>query len=228
MIFLVIGSILLSGLFSNAGIDKALNAKHHDNTIVVTGTGVVNARPDIAIIHLSVISRDENAQQAQAENAQRTSQLVTTLKNTFNLPDTAIQTTSYTVSPEYKKTQPPTLLGYVVRHSLSVRIEAIDTLGMLVDTAVQAGADSIDFIQYELSNPEPYQTQALQMAMSQARAKAQAIAESFGQNVIRVIHVSQGQFFYEGVEQEAQQDGDTEILPGFIRITAVLNVEFLF
>lgn len=214
----------------NAGATVLKPLHSRQNTIQVTGAGFLEARPDIAVIHMSIVTRAREARDAQTDNAMKSQQLIKTLKVKYNLSEDDIQTTSYTVTAEYKKTQPPTLQGYVVRHSIAVTMRFIDKLGEVLDTAISSGANFIEYIMYESSLQKEYELQALKLAMQEAQAKAQAIAESVGRNIIRVIRVSQGQYFIENEKQEVAEDidPDTEILPGNIKITATLNVEFLF
>jgi uncharacterized protein YggE len=49
-------------------------------------------------------------------------------------------------------------------------------VGEIIDLAVKAGGNSINFINFELENPQGLQLQALKAATEQAELKAGAIA----------------------------------------------------
>jgi uncharacterized protein YggE len=56
----------------------------------------------------------------------------------------------------------------------------LSIIGRLIDTANQAGANSVGSLSFGLQNPEPYEEQALGLAAKQAQAHANAIAAGLG------------------------------------------------
>ena len=70
--------------------------------------------------------------------------------------------------------------GFNATNIVRVRVRRVDDLGELLDTAMQAGANTIQNIQFELSDPADQLAQARRNAVTDARLKAEQLAELTG------------------------------------------------
>ena len=93
--------------------------------------------------------------------------------------DRDIQTVHLDVSPRYAETPTPTppgwepkIIGYEVTNSVQVTVRDVPNLGVLLDAAVQAGANQIQGISLQISEPEKLLDEARKRAMDDARRKA--------------------------------------------------------
>jgi uncharacterized protein YggE len=68
----------------------------------------------------------------------------------------------------------------------------LSIIGRLIDTANQAGANSVGNLSFSLQNPEPVMEQALGLAAKQAQAHANAIAAGLGAKTGVVISAQEG------------------------------------
>jgi uncharacterized protein YggE len=104
-----------------------------------------------------------------------------------------IQTLSVNLFPIYDQPQTPTseqnLAGFNATNIVRVRVRELDQLGELLDSAVDAGANVVQGIRFELSDSEAALSQAREAAVSNARAKAEQLASLAGRELgdIRVI-----------------------------------------
>jgi len=105
-----------------------------------------------------------------------------------------IQTISYTVSPRYSTTagQTSTIIGYTASNTVQVTTTDLSLIGRLIDTANQAGANSVGNLSFSLQNPEPVMEQALGQAAKQAQSHANAIAAGLGAKTGVVISAQEG------------------------------------
>ena len=160
--------------------------RERDKVIKVFGEGIVLARPDQASVILGVITEDKNLQQAQQSNAQDTTNVITALVNTGVLREN-IQTTDYRVDTQYDFQNGKQIFrGYRVTNLLTVKIDNLDTVGEIVDIAVDNGANTVRNIELTISNPVLYYQQALEKAIQNAKAKANTAAQTLGVTIPEV------------------------------------------
>ena len=72
------------------------------------------------------------------------------------------------------------IIGYTASNTVEVTTYDLSLIGKLIDTANQAGANSVGNLSFGLQNPEPVTEQALGQAAKQAQAHANAIAAGLG------------------------------------------------
>jgi uncharacterized protein YggE len=74
---------------------------------------------------------------------------------------------------------------------VQVKIRDLSTVGSVIDAAVQAGADSVNDVRFQLANPNEIRTDALTQAVTGARTKADALARAAGTEVVRVVTIDE-------------------------------------
>ncbi|ARI77791.1 SIMPL domain-containing protein [Halobacillus mangrovi] len=161
-----------------------MNRNHGEARVMtVNGTGKVVARPDVAILRFGVETNNRELQEAQKANAETINQITQTLIQA-GIPEENIQTADYYIFPEYDYVDgKQQFRGYQVTHILSIRVEEIDKTGAIIDLAVSNGANRVSNIQFTLKNPEQYYQEALRIALGQALAHAQTIANTMQLNL---------------------------------------------
>jgi uncharacterized protein len=206
-------------------------------TMTVSGSADVRAVPDRAMIQLGVTSRASNAQAALAQNNDLMGKVVAALKQ-LGIPDTDLQTSYVNLSPVYNNPPPqdppvpPQLIGFEANNVLAARLSDLTKLGPAIDAAVNAGANQIQGISFELSDEEPFRLNALQQAGAQARAKAGALAAGLGITIGDVETVSESgvQVVPVGRGVAPVPSGavstPTPVLPGEIVVHADVQVQF--
>lgn len=150
-------------------------------TLSVTGTGKVYVTPDIATISVGVRSEEKDAAEAVASNnaqAKRISQALVAK----GVDEKDIQTSSFSIYPQQQYDDQGNLVGttYVVENTVYVTVRDLDQLGELLDAVVQAGANNIYGIQFDVEDRESALTEARQKAVDNAEAQAQELAQAAG------------------------------------------------
>lgn len=158
--------------------------------VMVTGDAVVQAQPDTAILTVSVVTQSKSALAAQQENARRSERVVGALKEAAG-PGAEIKTSGYVLTPQrvYKENQPPTITGYEARNSVTVTLPDLTSVGRVIDAATEAGANNVDNVSFTLRKERAALEQSLREATAEALGKAQAIAQSLGKRIVRIIEV---------------------------------------
>jgi len=160
-------------------------------TVQVSGTGEVQVEPDSAVISLGVQTEADTARAALDENNTKVQALLDSLQK-GGIPSKNIQTQALRLTPRYEtKDNSQTLAGYTATNIVEVRTDKLDSLGSLVDQAVSAGANTIENINFEVSDPENVSDQARETAMQNARHKAEQLAKLAGATLGPVVEIQE-------------------------------------
>lgn len=208
---------------------SSLNESHEHCIMTLSGNGQVSAIPDLAVIQLGVQTTGFNLTEVQAENA-RISQAV--LQAIRQLGVTEIRTSQYLIDKNYSYENGNRIdNGYSVRNLFEIRTEDLGQAGAILDTAVENGANMVEFVNFEVSDSDYFYMQALDQAMGNAIQKAQSLARYLGIAIdpipVRITETSTLQpfparigTFREGVA--------TPVEPGRYTIQASLTAEFRY
>lgn len=172
--FLVLASACLQ-----ASVDDGIDA---ERSISVNGTGEVLAEPDIASVSTGVEVRADSVAAARAGAAEATDAVVAALRAN-GVEESDIRTVNFSIYPMYDyRDDTPRINGYVVSNAIEVTVRDIDGIGELIDAVAAAGGDAIRFngIAFGHENPEALTEQARELAIADARAKAEQLAELTG------------------------------------------------
>lgn len=159
--------------------------RNDKNILKVSGEGSISARPDTAIVILGTITELQNLAKAQAENAEAISHVIESVLK-MGIPRENIQTFDYRAEPQYRYEDGKQIfIGYKVTHLLKITIDRVDQTGRLVDSAVRNGSNTVNNIDFSVSNPLLYYNKALAVAVQNTMIKAQTIAGSLGVTLIK-------------------------------------------
>jgi uncharacterized protein YggE len=189
-----LGTSLIIASLAAATIPSAASAADpQPHTITVSGEGEVKAVPDEAILTAGVESVGATADAALAANRRAMNAVFATLKSR-GIPDRSIQTSNFSVSPQYDsgKHVMPKVIGYQVTNSVSVTIDDLTKLGGAIDALVASGANSMGGISFTVHDPKPLLKQAREAAVKDATDRAQTYAQAAGLSVGPVVQLSEG------------------------------------
>ena len=209
-IFLVIAAVgELKGLnYIGSGVAAT-------NTISVSGEGDVFAIPDTATFTFSVDETAKDVATAQASATSKANAVIDYLKGQ-GVAETDIQTTDYSINPQYTYQQaacpnvptpvtnggvsagsvvycPPgrqTITGYEVSQTVSVKVHDTSKAGTLLSGVGSKGASNVSGLSLTVSNEDALTAQARDKAIQDAKAKAEVLAKSLGVTLVRVVGYS--------------------------------------
>ena len=162
-------------------------------TVQVTGIGESQVEPDTAVINLGIQTQEKTAEEALQNNNAKMQALIKTLENA-NIPARDIQTQTIRLSPRYElnnTNNSRTLVGYTASNIVEVRTQNLESLGTLLDQAVKAGANTIENINFEVSNSSDVVDQVRESAIKDAQHKAEELASLTGTKLGPVLEIQE-------------------------------------
>jgi uncharacterized protein YggE len=159
------------------------------DVIVTTGEGTVRIAPDQAFVSITAESHARTPREAQRLNAEAMTAVQQKLKAAGFTGD-AVRTLQLELQPQYDYSNgKQTLREYLARNSIEVRVEPVDRVGEITDLAVGSGATSVSNIRFELKDRGAVEHRALQEAVTQARGRADAIAQAANRAIDRIVRI---------------------------------------
>jgi len=197
--------------------------------IVVTGEGVIKATPDQAWISIGAESRSKLSKDAQQRNAEAMTAVMQKIA-AFGITKDAIKTTAIDLQMEFDYANgKQTPRGYVARNTVEVRVDDLAKLGDVLDAVVSSGATMIHGLRFDVKQREQAEASALQSAVKNAMAKAQAIALGSNRAIDRILKIEE----LSGVRAPvpmmrqmtmARADASTPVAAGELEINAQVRL----
>jgi uncharacterized protein YggE len=218
-----------------AGMKAQAAAWLQAGTIVTTGRAEVSAAPDRATLVTGVSVLAPSAAAAQAEAAELMIAVQEALA-ALGIPAKDIQTRAFQVGPEYEYVEGRQVLrGYRATHDLYIQVHEIALLGSVLDAVVKSGATRVREVQFGLSQENELMRKALQLAVQDARGRAEALAAGAGIKEIRIVKIQDQSTSRAPVRSEAlyatklvDAGASTPVAGGEVTVRADVSVEFAF
>ena len=230
--YLVAAMLILAVGLSACSPTIVAESQLPSRTISVTGAGQVTLAPDIAYIYIGVHTEAASATEAVSDNSTKTQKVTDALKE-LGLAKEDIRTTNFSIWPSQQYGPDGKLTGtiYMVDNTVYVTVRDIEKLGELLDTTIQAGANSINSIQFDLEDKTEALSQARKAAVENAKKQAKELADAAGVKLGEIQTIG----FYEatpvsmfdgkgggGVAVEAA----VPIQPGQLTLTVTVNLTY--
>jgi uncharacterized protein YggE len=234
--YLILVAVVMLALLVSACGPATVNqaAPPPMRTLSVAGTGDANLEPDIAYIYIGVHTEKLTAAEAVAENTTQTETVIQAIKD-FGVDAKDIRTMNFSIWP-MDKYDPQSGIAtgektYAVDNTVYVTVRKLDTLGDLLDTVIQAGANTVNNIQFDVADKDEALKAARADAVKDAQAKAQELAEASGLTLgeIQTIGFSDS-VPYPVFDGRGGGGGAAEaavpIQPGQLTFTVVVNATY--
>lgn len=177
-------------------VTTALTAGQNTSSLTVRGHAVLSLPADQLNISLGVVSQGNSAKDALRANNMQMNQLIQNLESS-GLSESDYQTGSFSISPLYNEHPrnassdwSPEIIGFEVRNSLDVTTEQIDKAGVFIDAAANAGVNSIDNIQFRISDPLEHRDALIQAAAKNAIEDAKSLSQAAGVKLLKITALS--------------------------------------
>ncbi|MBN9547004.1 MAG: SIMPL domain-containing protein [Alphaproteobacteria bacterium] len=160
--------------------------------ITMSGHGEARAVPDTAMLSAGVSAQASTAAAALAANTTRMQAVLAALKKQ-GVPDKDIQTSNFSISPQYANGngQAPHVTGYQANNQVEVRLEDVSKLGVMLDALVTAGANQMNGVSFSIRNDTALLAQARAAAVAEARAKAETFAKAAGVSLGAILSIGE-------------------------------------
>ena len=191
-VFLTLGSIYLALLSWNAFKAHDYIGVSPKTTHFISGEGKVTGIPDVAKIQLGYSVVKKTVAEAQKDNTVKMNGMVEKLKNDFKIDPKDIKTSNYSIFPQYDWTSGrQILIGYTVSQDLAVKARSLDKVSAILDAAGQIGLNQVGSLAFEIDQPEKLKQQAREMAIAQAKEKAEALSRVVGVKLGKIVSFSE-------------------------------------
>ncbi len=209
-----------------------------DGGISVNGTGSVTVTPDIGVFDIGVEVTGETVALARSGAAEAMQQVRDSVLAS-GVEERDISTRSFNIYPQYdydREEGPPEIIGYTVNNWIAVKVRDIDRISEILDDALTAGGDAIRVggISFRVDEPEQYTDEARKLAVEDARARAQQLADLAGVTLgkARAISESSGGFAtrgFAGAEAAFAADSSSPsspVSPGESQVSVNVHIVF--
>ena len=185
----IFGGVLLGAL---AFRPRAANADAVPRILTMSGHGSAEGVPDTVQISAGVTVQARTAAEALAADNMRMTHVFAALK-AKGVPDRAIQTSEFSVSPQYPSNNSnlQTITGYEVTNRVTVTLNDVTKLGQTLDALVAAGANQMNGIVFSIRDSAALLTSARQAAVADATAKAKIYAKAAGVTLGPILSISE-------------------------------------
>lgn len=164
----------------------------------VSAEGKAVAVPDVANITFSVITQNGDLAKLQQENTERVNSAIEFVKSK-GVDAKDIKTQSYTIEPRYQyyscrigPCPPPTIVGYSVTQTATVKIRDFKIIGEILAGVVERGANSVSGPFFAVDDQTALQNRARKEAIEKAKTRAREIAEAGGFRLGKLLSVDEG------------------------------------
>ena len=228
--------------------------------IQTRGEAEIKAEPDLAEVSVGIVTRSFSAEEAARDNAVLANAVLDALLN-YGLQEEDLRTGTYRLqSQQLRPGQRPPVeprpetdveepavereepgveeeeIYYQATNEIVISATQLDNLGEIVDTAIGAGANHVNYVSFDLEDPQALKMQALGAATEQALRKAEAIAESAGETINRLHSIEEEitdftpfRMREEMIEAPMAEDAEsTPIEPDEVTVRAAVTAKFTF
>jgi len=225
--------VAFAPMLGSRGATAADPTTSPEHTVTVSGSGDVSIAPDVADLSLGVSVQKPTAAAAQASAATSMTSVIAAIKKN-GVDDKDIVTTNVSLSPVYDYTinSNPRLVGYQFSNTVKVTIRKLASIAAVVDDSVTGGATTVYGINFRVGDPKAAEAKARQLAMADARAKADALATSAGTSVRGVASISEvatqpTPVYYSAMDSVKSSSVATPIQTGSTDVIVQVTVSYL-
>lgn len=198
--------------------------------MAVEGMATINAKPDMALVTLGVVTKGVEVTEVQQENNQIMEQIQDNLKK-YGIQEEEIQTVQYRLYPKYDYVDGKQISkGYELNNTIQVTVTDLSKLNDIVVTSIKLGANNSQGVTFTLSNLEEVYEEALNQAVLNGQIKAQNLANTLRVNLLPtpVSNIEKTKDDYGPLLKAAYSDSPGNIQPGTMDISASVIQKYLY
>ena len=229
-------------VFAQANVSNQLNKTHsesYNNTLYVSGIAMDKVKADLVTISVGVQSTNKSATDALISNSKIANEIISGL-TASGVRENEISTSQYTIQPNYNYSESGNIInttGFTVANILTIQSSNFNNISLWIDSAVSAGANTINGIDFRVSDQslESVRNTLIEQAIVNAKQKADIAARAVGATIIGIksIFINTDGFnpmpFNEQIMQKAltSEVPSTPIIPGEQEVTIAVQIAYL-
>jgi len=223
--------VILGALCLSACDETIVLPNDQQNQIYVSGTATIKATPDIATVEIGVQTFHKDVEEAVAENSEKAEDIIAAIRQQ-GVAEKDIQTSRFNIYPQrdYQNNRPDEIIGFQVDNMVSATVRDLDTVGKVLQAAIDAGANNINGLNFSVDDPIPLRDEARAEAIKDARRRADIMAEAAGIKVGKVISITETSYPGPIIARESFDKAafaeSVPIQPGELELTIQVQVAF--
>ncbi len=232
LVAVLAGALKLSAQPASAAPQQ--QAGESPRTITVTGYGSAFGAPDIVTLGLGVEIVNTDIVAAMDETTARMNAVTEALK-AGGVAAEDIRTDHYSIYQDYSYS--PTAMGetpsepqYRVSVGVTVTVRETETVGELLAAAVQAGANMVNYLQFDIEDRAGLEAEARNLAVADAQSRAGLLAAALGLSVGEPLSITEGGSVYPvvglGGGSSAAYAEAAAISQGTLRVDMQVTITF--
>ncbi len=201
----------------------------------LSATGEVALVPDQATVSVGVISRGDTAADALRANARSMDGVFSELRRA-GVAERDIQTSQLSVNPVYARynsnsNEQPRIIAYEARNTVSALVRDLDRVGPAIDAMFEAGANSLNGVQFSSSRTAEARDEARRLAVANLNARRDLYAEAAGFDIVRILNFAESgsispQPMAMMARAEFASDLGTQVAAGELTISATVSASW--
>ncbi|MEA1932562.1 MAG: SIMPL domain-containing protein [Euryarchaeota archaeon] len=220
------------------------NSSGESRTLTVSKSGEATAAPDKAVVHVSIEATGDSASAVRTDLSAGSTALNDGLI-AAGIPEDDITTGQFNIYERREQTripeggetgsdgEPQETTRYEGTHSFRIEVGDVESVGSVVDTAVDSGADTVSHIEFTLSEDRraELREEALDSAIQAAREESEYVAGEVDQSVVGVKSVDTSGGDISPVSRqydtaEAADSRSTELQPDDVTVRATARITY--
>ena len=210
-----------------------LGAAAEGATLTVQGSGAVSMEADRARIYIGVRVQEKEVAAAQAAVNSRLEAIIAAMTE-LGVDMKDIYTNSISIYPQYDYSrEDEAIVGYWANNTICVTTADVANAGAYIDAAFDAGANTLDTVEFFASDTQPASEQAMALAVEDAARKAQVLAAAAGMKLdgISSIREEAGFGYVNGpvyMAKATEEDAavSTKVYASQLQVTASVTVVY--
>jgi uncharacterized protein YggE len=221
----------LAAMFAATMLTMPALADDFPSAITVSGEATVSAAPDLAQIDAGVANDAKTAKEASDANNAAMGKVLLALKGA-GIPEKDYQTSRLSLQPQYAPnrangTSP--VVGFRASNRVTVKIRDVTKVAGIIDTLVNAGANDIGNISFEVTQASKLLDDAREQAVADARRKAEIYAKATGVTLGAPLSIAEGGApmpLFKGRMAAAPMAAPAAVAPGEETLAVTVNVSW--
>lgn len=173
------------------------------DAFTVTGEGKVNAMPDSATVRIGVVAKAATSEKAQEILNSDINKVIESIK-ALGVKDEDIKTENYNIYPEYNDVlmvpserettaNQNNISGYNANTNITVTVATAELANKVLSAGTASGANQVGGVDFQVKDKEKAMNQARELAVADAKKKAEDAARIAGFKLGKVINYSESE-----------------------------------
>ena len=218
--------------------DNKTQLESLNNTLFVSGSATDKVKTDLVTISIGVQSTNQSVTDAVTSNSRIANDVITSLRDN-GVKENEISTSQYTIQPNFNFTESGISVktGFTVSNILTVQSPNFDNISSWIDSAVTAGANTINGVDFRVSDKslESVTNALIEQAIFNARQNADIASSAIGSTIVGIKSMSVNTDGFNPIpsnDQVMQRSfasvaSSTPILPGEQEASVTVQITYL-